>query len=292
MTTPEDRYRYVPVTRPNAARWPNGAGLAVYIALGIESYVFGKGMTEDIIPGVPHPDFTNASWRDYGNRVAGFRILDRCRELGIPLSVLLNTDVYDAAPDLIGACRDMGCAMVAHGRTNSDTLAGMDEAAERRYLESVRDRMLAAGDTPAGWSSPWLAQNAHTADLLRETGYRYVLDLHLDDRPVWLRTRSGPLLHIPYGIELNDSSTVIGRQASPHDFATMIVDEFDELLAASAIQPLVMSIVIHSFISGQPFRLRPLTAALEHIRQHADRVWLTTSDAICARVLENPALAV
>ena len=292
MATPEDRYGYAPITRPNSARWPNGAGLAVYVALGIEHYVFGAGITEDIVPGVPHPDFTNASWRDYGNRVGGFRVLDRCGSLGIPLSILLNTNVYDAAPDLVSACRDAGCAMVAHGRSNSDTLAGMDEAAERTYLESVRDRMLAEGDMPAGWSSPWLAQNAHTLDLLRETGYRYVLDLHPDDRPIRLRTRSGSLLHIPYGIELNDSSTVIGRQASPHEFATMIIDEFDELLAASASQPMVMSIVLHSFISGQPFRLRAVTTALDHIQQHSDSIWLATADEICAGVEQFPGLAV
>ncbi len=38
----------------------------------------------------------------------------------------------------------------------------------------------------------------------------------------------------------------------------MIVDEFDELLERSEDQPLVMSVVVHSFISGAPFRLRAL----------------------------------
>ena len=51
----------------------------------------------------------------------------------------------------------------------------------------------------------------------------------------------------------------------------MIVDEFDEMLAASRDQPLVMSIIVHSFISGQPFRLRALTRALEHIAARGER---------------------
>jgi hypothetical protein len=55
----------------------------------------------------------------------------------------------------------------------------------------------------------------------------------------------------------------------------MIIDEFDELMLAAAEQPLVMSIVVHSFISGVPFRLKQLTRALEHIAAHAASVWLT-----------------
>lgn len=292
MLKSHGRYDYVPITKPNRARWPNGSGLAVYVALGIEEYVFGEGLTENIISGVPQPDLTNTSWRDYGNRVGAFRILERCKGLGVPLSVLLNTEVYDHAPDLIAACRAAGCAMIAHGRTNSDTLSGRGEADERAYLESVRDRMRAAGDDPRGWSSPWLAHTPSTIDLLRETGYRYVLDLAADDRAMWLKTRSGPLLHIPYGVELNDSSTAVGRLASGRTFADMIVDQFDELLAASSEQPLIMSIVIHSFISGQPFRLRPLSQALEHIKAHAAKVWLTTPDDICDSIVASPGLAV
>jgi hypothetical protein len=292
MLSSHGRYDYTPITRRSTARWPNGAGLAVYVALGLEEYIFGEGLTENIISGVPHPDLTNTSWRDYGNRVGAFRLLEQCRAIGIPLSILLNTEVYDHAPELVAACRDAGCAMIAHGQTNSHTLAGRGESDERAYLSLVRERMLNAGDKASGWSSPWLVHTAQTIDLLQETGYRYVLDLGLDDRAVWLRTRTGRLLHIPYGLELNDSSTAVGRLASGRAFAEMITDQFDELLAASDQQPLIMSVVIHSFISGQPFRLRPLMAALRHIAAHAGSIWLTTPDAIHASIVANPDLAV
>ena len=83
-------------SRPGrAARWPGGEKLAVYVALGVEEYRFGDGLTEDMLPGVPQPDLVNTSWRDYGNRVGAFRLLDRLAALGIPPTVLLNTDVYD-----------------------------------------------------------------------------------------------------------------------------------------------------------------------------------------------------
>jgi hypothetical protein len=208
--------------------------------------------------------------------------------LGIPPTVLLNTDVYDEAPDVLAAARRVGAEVVAHGRSNSDSLAQLTPEAERAYLSDVADRIRAhEGAQPGGWSSPWLSHTGATAGLLVETGYRYLLDLRLDDQPVWLCTKSGPLLSIPYNAEINDSSTMIGRQASAHEFADMIVDEFTELAATP--HPLVMSVVLHSFISGVPFRLRAVRGALEGIAA-AEGVWLTTPRQIHRAVLDAPDL--
>jgi hypothetical protein len=292
MLKSHGRWNYVPITRASSARWPDGSGLAVYVALGVEEYVFGEGLTENILPGVPAPDLVNASWRDYGNRVGAFRILKVCSDLGLPLSILLNTEVYDHAPELVSAFRAAGSAMIAHGRTNSDSLAGLPPDAELDYLRSVRQRMLVEGDRCSGWSSPWLVHTERTIDLLRQAGYGYVLDFGMDDRPVWLRGSGGAFLHIPYGIELNDSSTAVGRQTTPRDFADMIVDQFDALLAAATDQPLVMSVVLHAFITGQPFRLNPVRKALAHIASHAPKLWLTTPDAIHDAVAADTRLAV
>jgi peptidoglycan/xylan/chitin deacetylase (PgdA/CDA1 family) len=289
MSPTHGRYAYSPITeRPNY-RWPNGAGLAVYVALGVEEYAFGEGLAENILPGASKPDMANTSWRDYGNRVGAFRLLERFAELGVEPAILLNTEVYDRAPALLRAARAAGAEIVAHGIANSDTLAGMSSQDEIAYLRAVSDRITQEeGHRPMGWSSPWLAQTEHTIDLLAENGFSYLLDLHMDDQPVWLRTRGGQLLSVPYALELNDSSTIIGRQASAREFAEMITDEFDEMLNAAARQPLVLSIVVHSFISGQPFRLRALTRALEHIVARRADIWLTRPGDIAAFIADQP----
>jgi peptidoglycan/xylan/chitin deacetylase (PgdA/CDA1 family) len=271
-----DRYSDASVAKPAGGAWPGGRRLAVYVAVGVEDYHFGQGRTEDLLAGVPAPDLVNTSWRDYGNRVGGFRLLDRMTDLAIPPTVLLNTAVYDTAPALTDAARAAAAEIVGHGISNSDALTDLDEAGERRYLREVADRIAGVeGAPPAGWSTPWLSHTPHTLDLLAESGYRYLLDIRPDDRPMWLRTRTGRLLAIPYALELNDSSSMIGRQVGAGEFADMIVDEFDELLEASEDEPLVMSVVVHSFISGAPFRLRRLARALQHLAAHRDVAWLT-----------------
>jgi peptidoglycan/xylan/chitin deacetylase (PgdA/CDA1 family) len=280
-------YRYTPLPARPVGSWPNGAQLAVVVCVGVESYRFGDGLTEDVLPGVPAPDLVNTAWRDYGNRVGAFRIFDMLARLRIPPTVLLNTNVYDEAPAVLEAARGAGAEIVGHGLSNSDSLSAMTPEAERAYLAEVAECIREQeGAAPGGWSSPWLSHTPETLHLLAETGYRYLLDLRFDDQPVWLTTQSGPLLAIPYNAELNDSSTMIGRQASAHEFEEMILDEFAELSAAARHIPLVMNVVLHSFISGVPFRLRAVRRALGRIAA-SHSVWLTTPREIHHAVVES-----
>ncbi|PRY17338.1 polysaccharide deacetylase family protein [Kineococcus rhizosphaerae] len=280
---------YRPITAAPGPVWPGGRRLAVYVAIGLEEYRFGAGQTEDIVPDVAAPDLVNTSWRDYGNRVGAFRLLERLERHGIPPTVLLNTALYDTAPELVAAARRAGAEFVGHGVSNSDSLAAMSAADEAGYLRAVAARIEAEeGVAPGGWSSPWLTHTPSTLDNLAAAGYRYLLDLRLDDRPVPLATGAGPLLTLPYALEVNDSTTVVGRAASATEFADMVVDEFDELLERSEEQPLVMSVVVHSFISGAPFRLRALDRALRHLGSHRDRVWFTQPRAIAAHLADHP----
>jgi allantoinase len=260
----------------------------VYFALGVEHYAFGEGMTENLVSSMPHPDVLNTSWREYGNRVGAWRILQTFAGLGMPLSILLNSAVCEHAPDLVDAARAAGCEFIAHGYSNSDTLVGMSEEEECRYVDGVASQIASAtGGRPFGWASPWIAETLHTPDILGEQGYGYVLDWCMDDQPVWLKTRKRPLLSVPYSQEINDSSTIIGRQASATDFAQMIVDQFDEMLETPGEEPLVMSVILHAFISGQPFRLRALRRAVQHIARHAANVWITQPGVIARHYAEQ-----
>ncbi|WP_242500667.1 polysaccharide deacetylase [Tropicimonas sp. IMCC6043] len=247
-------------------------------------------MTEDILPRGAPPDLVNAAWRDYGNRVGAFRLFDRLAGIGIRPAVLLNTNLYEEAPEVLTAARAAGSEIVAHGRTNSDSLPAIGSGAEADYVAEVRTRIEAEeGAPPGGWSSPWLAHTPSSLASLAGAGYRYLLDLRLDDQPVWLRTGTGRMLAIPYAAELNDSTSMIGRQMNARSFAAMIRDEAAELLGAS--HPVVMSVVLHSFISGQPWRMRPVAEALAEVAA-MDGVWCATPAEIFDAVLAKPTLAV
>jgi allantoinase len=277
------RYDFDSLHSRPAGCWPGGARLAFYIALNLEQYSFGDGLVEDLVPPLAQPDVMNYSWRDWGNRVGAWRLLTMFRELGFAPSLLVNTALYETAPGLIEAFRGLGSAIVSHGRTNAETQAGLDETAETALILEARDTIERhEGKPPCGWLGPWISETELTPDLLYEAGFDYVLDWAMDDQPVWLRTRGGRILSVPYPQELNDANAVVLRRDTGREFAAMIVDQCDELLEHGGSQPLVMGVALHAHVSGQPFRLRPLRQALRHVLAQRSVVWIADTDRIAA----------
>ena len=270
------RYDYVPITARRAFDWPGGKRLAVYFGLNLEHFAFGEGLGAELAPGGPQPDVLNYAWRDYGNRVGAWRMLEEFDRLALPATVLANSAMYDYAPELMAAFRARGDEVAGHGRTNSERQSVMDEAAERGMIAEATGVIAAAEDTPPeGWLSPWIAESPVTPDLLSEAGYRYTLNWCMDDQPVWMKVRGGRILSIPYPQEVNDIPSIVARKDGAKAFAAMIIDQFDEMLAQSEAQALMMGVALHPYIFGQPYRLRHLRRALEHIAAHRDRVWIT-----------------
>ena len=277
------RYAYSGIASRPGGTWPGGTRLAVYVALNLEQYAFGEGLVEDLVPPLGQPDVMNYAWRDWGNRVGAWRLLEMFRRAGIPPSLLVNTSLYAGAPGLIEAFRVLGVPVVAHGRTNAEAQAGLPEPEEAALIRDARDAIAQhEGRAPQGWLGPWISETERTPDLLHEAGFGYVLDWCMDDQPVWLRTRAGRLLAVPYPQELNDANAVVLRRVSGREFADMIVDQFDEMLKHGGEQPLVLGVALHAHVSGQPFRLRHLRRALQHIAAHRDQVWITDTDQIAA----------
>jgi hypothetical protein len=60
------------------------------------------------------------------------------------------------------------------------------------------------------------------------------------------------------------------------------------MLEESAERPLVMSVVLHSFILGVPHRLRRFRRVIEHIVKQRDRVWLARPGDICRHIESLP----
>ena len=151
------RFDYSGIHKRSTYRWPNGAGLAVYLGFNIEHFAFGEGMGAGIGPASPQPDVLNYSWREYGNRVGSWRCLDLFTSLGLPAAALINTALYDHCPELVAACVARGDELVGHGHSNAERQGVLNETDERELLESCRDRMQKeSGQSPAGWLSPWI----------------------------------------------------------------------------------------------------------------------------------------
>jgi peptidoglycan/xylan/chitin deacetylase (PgdA/CDA1 family) len=290
MLPTHGRYDYHPWPNRKPYAWPGGARLAVYLGLNLEHFAFGEGLGAELAPGGPQPDVLNFAWRDYGNRVGAWRLLALLDDLALPATVLLNSAMYAYAPALVAAHRARGDEIAGHGRTNSERQSVLPEAEEHALIaESTAAIARHEGAAPRGWLSPWIAESRTTPDLLAEAGYAYTLNWCADDAPIWMRTRAGRLLAIPYPQEVNDIPSIVGRKDGAEQFADMVVDDFEErLLQVGDGHPQVMGIALHPYLVGQPYRLRHLRRALTHLSARRGVVWTTTAGGVLDHVLSLP----
>ena len=285
MLPTHSRYAYSNITTRPDYSWPTGKRLAVYVALNIEQFSYGAGKGVAIAP----PDQANShsifSWRDYGNRVGVWRLFELFDTLNMPVEAQMNIAVYEHCPDIPAKLRQRGDEILGHGITNSEEQGHLSEDAEATLIRTVTETITRhEGQRPIGWMSPWLSNSEVTMDLLQEAGYGYVMDWTSDDQPIWLTTRQGRLLSMPYPIECNDTRGIVWYGYTSGEFADMLVDNFDEMLEQSAHQPLVCPISLHPFVVGRPYRIRQLRRAFEHILRHRDRIWLTRPREIYAYI--------
>jgi hypothetical protein len=153
----------------------------VYLGLNLEHFAFGEGLGAELAPGGPQPDVLNYAWRDYGNRVGAWRLLEMLDELRLPATVLLNTAIYDYAPALAAAHRARGDEIAGHGRTNSERQSILPEAEEaalitaRRRAAGFRPGLRKAAPRLICWWKRVIAIRSIGARMMRRSGCRPAL---------------------------------------------------------------------------------------------------------------------
>src|SRR6266511_1341698 len=230
MLRTHGRYAYSNITKRPDYSWPGGKRLAVYVAINIEQFGYGEGKGAGIAPPEQANTHSIFSWRDYGNRVGVWRLFELFDELDIPIEAQMNTAIYEHCPDIPEKLRVRGDEILGHGITNSEEQGHLDEAAEAEFIRTVTETIKRhEGQRPVGWMSPWLSNSEVTADLHQEAGYHYFMDWTCDDQPIWMKTRNGRILAMPYPIETNDNRAIVCFRYTSTELTDMVIDNVDEM---------------------------------------------------------------
>ena len=121
------------------------------------------------------------------------------------------------------------------------------------------------GTRPVGWLGPGLTQTLDTPELLAKAGVQYIGDWVYDDEPTVIKTTEGPLVTLPYTVELNDIPMMIVQHHESDYLLKRAIDQFDRLYAEGKDRAKIMSLAIHPYISGQPHRIKYLEAIYDHV---------------------------
>jgi len=271
---------FQPISQRPALKLPNDARVAVWVVMNVEHFTFGKLGTA-IQPHLnSYPEIANYGWRDYGNRVGIWRLLDLFAELEIPVTAAVNGEICTLYPEIMEAMLNHNWEIMAHGINNSTGHSGMDKQTEIDTINQTLSLLKqATGKIPKGWLTPGFSITESTFELLHAAGIEYTADWVNDDQPYWYPLPDGRLLAIPYTIEANDITLCLSNRFSGAEFAQAIEDQFYQLWQEGESQARVMAIGLHPFIVGQPMRLKYLKECLMHIKNQSD-TWITTGEKI------------
>jgi len=93
-----------------------------------------------------------------------------------------------------------------------------------------------------------------------------------------MNTRHGPLICMPYGIELNDSLIYAVEQQSSGELLRRFKDTLAVFESELDENPRILTIPLHPHITGVPHRIGYLQGALDLLRSRDDVIFVNGSD--------------
>ncbi len=273
--------------RPKVS-WPNEAKIALWIAPNIEHYEYlpPRDPRRNPWPRSPHPEVQGYSQRDYGNRVGFWRMLDVLDEYEVRCTASTNLAVFEHYPDIGKAMTDRGWEIMSHGIYNTRYLSSLTEEEEREfYVDCVDTLRRHTGQELKGMLGPAVSNTVLTPDLMAEAGLIYHADWLHDDQPIPIKVDGGPLVSVPYSIELNDVPVFLHHHDT-QDFVEMVKAQFDTLYEEGGTSGRVMALALHPYLMGMPHRIQGLEEILDYLLGH-DGVWQTTASEIAEHFIEH-----
>ena len=278
---PTERIDYSAISQRPPLRLPDGARMVVWVIVNVEEWDPREPMPRTVLTppagGSPSPDIPNWAWHEYGNRVGFWRMLEVFDELDVRAVLAINGCAIPSYEPIARAALDRGWEFIGHGYTQKNMQKVPDERADIARTTQVIEAFT--GRRPRGWLGPGLTETWETPDLLVEEGYDYVCDWVLDDQPVVLRTRTRPIVNVPYTQECNDVAMMLIQHHKASEYFDRAIDQFEQIHHDARDSARVMALVVHPYIMGAPHRLKYFRRVLERIRERPD-VLLWTGERI------------
>src|SRR3569832_448157 len=266
---PRERAEYSAIVDRPPLKLPDGARVVFWSIVNLEVWDIGKPMARQVLPvptGQPMlPDVPNWSWHEYGMRVGVWRFFDLFQRLKIRPTLSINARVCEDYQRAAQQAKNDGWEFMGHSYEQGPIHKEPDQAA--MIARSMGILEIFTGKRPVGWLGPGLTETLETPELLAAAGVKYIGDWVYDDEPTVIRTAKGPLVTLPYTVELNDIPMMIVQHHDSDHLYKRAVETFDQLYEESAHRPKFMAIAVHAYISGQPFRIKPLAAIYDYVNR-------------------------
>lgn len=265
-------------------KWPANAKLALQFVLNVEegaeqTVLNGDHQSETYLLEIPgrqprtrERDKSVESMYEYGSRAGFWRLLHIFDRYKLPLTAFAAGRSLELNPDAGYALAESGHEIAGHGYRwidYQDVALNEEQEHIQRTVEIIQK---VSGKSPVGWYTGRCSKNTRQL-LIQQGGFQYDSDAYNDDLPYWFSEHTSHLI-IPYTLVNNDFRYLSGSGMNDSDtFYKSLCSAFDVLMAEGEQHPKLMSIGLHSRISGHPARADAIIRFLEHVLEY-DRVWI------------------
>jgi len=270
---------------PPDPKWPGGARLALQFVLNVEegaerTILNGDAGSENYLSEIPgasqilgQRSYSAESLFDFGARAGFWRMLRLFEERGLPLTAFATGRALELNPDAGAALAELGHEVAGHGYRWID-YRDVAEHTERAHIElTCRIIEETTKTRPAGWYTGRVSPNTRRL-LVEDGGIRYDSDAYDDELPYWLVASGCAHLVVPYTLVNNDIRYLLAPGcATAADFFELLRDAFDLLWKEGEHRPRMMSVGLHSRISGHAARAVAIARFLDYVAGR-DGVWI------------------
>jgi allantoinase len=271
------RYDWSILPKRKPVEWPGKARVALWITVALEWFPLdqqGKPFKPLGSLQTAYPDLRHYTLRDYGNRVGVFRVMKALEKHGIRASAAVNAAVALRYPSLLETIRQKRWEIVGHG-LDMDHLHYEGMSGEQELIAKCVSVLK-----PRGWLSPARSESSRTPDLLAEAGIEYVCDWVNDDMPYEFKAADRTMHAMPLSGDIDDAALLLGMHHDEDEVYAQLTDQFDVLYEEAADHGgRIMSVTLHPWAIGQPYRIGTLERALDYFMRHPG-VWPATGAEI------------
>ncbi|MGI9282100.1 MAG: polysaccharide deacetylase family protein [Endozoicomonas sp.] len=275
--------------RPSRFLWPDGSQLLINLVLNYE-----EGSERNILDGDPASEnylsgftalpsltgerhYSSESLFNYGSRSGCWRLLRIFQTFNVPITVFACGQALERNPAFAKALGESPHEVAGHGYRWIDYRAFRteDEAVDMsRCLQSIE---TLTGKKASGWYTG--RKSINTRRLVIEAGLLYDSDDYSGDYPWWLSVKENKHLVIPYTLINNDClyGTSPGW-SSPVHFLDHLKATFDSLYHEESGLSRIMSVGLHSRISGHPGRSEAIRLFIEYALAHSKARFITREE--------------
>ena len=265
------------------AAWPPDRPLGVAVSVMLE------GWSDDSAPGIGPMgnvlkagvlDLQARSWAEYGATTGAWRILDILAKAGVRAVFYVSGVVAERYPPLLRAIADAGHAVAAHGWSQHIIPATQTAEAEASDLARCVAALLdTTGRPPVGWLSPRCTPSARTTELLAANEFAWHADFFDSDLPRVAATAAGPIVAVPFSMEVNDMplSVRYGQEAGAFPRTLEAIVAGWPRLGG---RPGCVDVTVHAHVYGRPAGALAFIEALDVVKRYSEWAWLTDHAAL------------